>query len=143
MRKLMLIAAVVAMLGLSVAPAMADDFGDNQDADSGSVLQTFSVGGGNDNSNLCLSPQFAANTGNVQNSNSSSPNEDSLAEELIDDADFDDLNRHERDDFLDLLDDFGNEDNLDFVNQDASIEVSPSNSTSCTQSVDQTATAVG
>jgi hypothetical protein len=52
--------------------ALGDLDGAEQNADSGNVDQIVSIGGGNDNSNLCVAPQLAANTGNVQNSTSGS-----------------------------------------------------------------------
>jgi hypothetical protein len=40
-----------------------------QSADSGNITQQVSIGGGNDNSNICVSPQLIGNTGNAQSQN--------------------------------------------------------------------------
>lgn len=37
-----------------------------QDATSGDLTQSVNIGGGNDNSNICVAPQLVGNTGNAQ-----------------------------------------------------------------------------
>jgi|SRR5215210_721613 hypothetical protein len=68
MRKLMLVAAVLAMAIVAVVPALAQVGQESdQEVDSGDVDQSFTVTGGGDNSNQCASIQGTANTGNSQN----------------------------------------------------------------------------
>ncbi len=69
MRKLMLLAAVLAMVAVAAVPALAQvSFGlGDQAAESGSVEQEFSVSGAGDNSNQCVGFQGFGNTGNLQN----------------------------------------------------------------------------
>ncbi len=113
MKKMMLLAALLAMLVVAAVPAIAQvgqEF--EQETDSGDVDQSFNVTGGGDNSNQCVGIQGVANTGNAQNQTS-----------LIQYA-------SEADDF-------------DFEDSGASIEVSPENSTTCDQQVNQAASAFG
>ena len=128
MKKLMLLAAVLAMLVVAAIPALAQrgdrdrDHRDRdgggisqeseQDADSGDVNQSFTVTGGGDNSNQCVGIQGVANTGNAQNQTS--------------------------------LIQYGSEaDDFEFDDVGSSIEVSPENSTTCDQQVNQAASASG
>jgi hypothetical protein len=107
-----------------------DDFFDNdfdQEAESGDVDQSFVVTNTGDNSNQCVSTQGVANTGNVQNQLGFTT--------FGDDGDFDD------DDFFDNDFDFDND--FEFDEVDSTIEVSPTNTTSCDQQVNQAATASG
>ena len=68
MKKLMLLAALLAMLALAVVPAIAQVTQDSeQEADSGDLDQTSTVTGGGDNSSQCANVQVAGNTGNSQN----------------------------------------------------------------------------
>ena len=68
MKKLMLLAALLAMLALAVVPAIAQvSLESEQDTESGVADQSFTVTGGGDNSNQCASIQGTANTGNSQN----------------------------------------------------------------------------
>lgn len=71
MKRLMLLAAVLAMLAVAAVPALAQrgdrdrDGGgisqeSEQDADSGDVNQPFTVTGGGDNSNQCVDIQGVA-----------------------------------------------------------------------------------
>ena len=113
MRKLMLLAALLAMLIVAAVPAVAQiDQEGEQESESGEVDQSFTVTGGGDNSNQCVGIQGNANTGNAQNQTS-----------LIQYA-------SEADDF-------------EFDEGGSSIEVSPANTTECTQEVNQAASASG
>jgi hypothetical protein len=134
MRKMMLLAAMVAMLMVAALPALAqrgdrDNNNNNhhnrggggdqvltqdneQEADSGEVNQSFNVTGGGDNSNQCVGLQGVANTGNAQNQTNVLQ-------------------------YASTVDDF------EFDESGANIEVSPENSTSCDQQVNQAATASG
>jgi hypothetical protein len=120
---------------------------DEQDADSGDVDQAFTVTGGGENSNQCVGIQGVANTGNVQNQ---------IGITQLDNFDGFDHNNFDRNDFFDDFDhhrNFFHNDGFnrfdrnggDFSVEDsgASIEVSPVNTTSCDQQVDQAASAFG
>jgi hypothetical protein len=68
MRKLMLLAALLAMVVVAAVPALAQVSQENeQDADSGDLNQTSTITGGGDNSNQCVGQQITGNTGNSQN----------------------------------------------------------------------------
>jgi hypothetical protein len=132
MRKMTLLAVVVAMaaLMLAAAPAMACDFFDcneddffdrdfefdeldfdsDQEADSGNVDQTFVVTNTGDNSNQCVGLQGAANTGNAQDQTS-------------------------------LFQIGSDADDFDFDHGGSNIDMSPTNTTTCDQEVNQAATA--
>ena len=113
MRKLMLLAALLAMLALAVVPALAQvDQESEQDVDSGDVNQTFTVTGGGDNSNQCAGVSGAANTGNTQNQ-------------------------------IDLIQYASEADDFEFDETGSTITVSPVNTTDCTQAVNQAASASG
>ena len=136
-KKLMILAAVLAMLAVAAVPALAQrgdgdrDHRDRdnrhhffdrdgggisqeseQEADSGDVDQSFTVTGGGDNSNQCVGIQGVANTGNVQNQTS-------------------------------LIQYGSDADDFEFDEVGSNIEVSPSNSTTCDQQVNQAASASG
>ena len=67
MKKLMMLAALLAMLVVAAVPALAQvgqEF--EQEADSGDVDQSFTITGGGDNSNQCVGVSGNANTGNLQ-----------------------------------------------------------------------------
>ncbi len=67
MKKVMMLAALLAMLVVAAVPAIAQvtqDF--EQDTDSGDVDQSFEVSGSGDNGNQCANVQGNANTGNLQ-----------------------------------------------------------------------------
>jgi hypothetical protein len=67
LKKLMLLAALLAMLALAVVPALAQVTQENeQDADSGDLNQQNTITGGGDNSTQCANPQITGNTGNAQ-----------------------------------------------------------------------------
>jgi len=131
MKKLMLIAAILAMMIVATVPALAQrgdrdrnhhhffnrDGGgvtqeSEQDADSGDIDQSFNITGGGDNSNQCVGIQGAANTGNAQNQ-------------------------------IGVIQ-YGSEaDDFEFEDVGSTITVSPTNTTSCTQQVNQAASASG
>ena len=113
MKKLMLLAALLAMLIVAAVPAIAQIGQESeQEAESGDVDQSFTVTGGGDNSNQCVGIQGVANTGNAQNQ-------------------------------IDLIQ-YGSEaDDFEFDEVGSSIDVSPENSTSCDQQVNQAASASG
>ena len=69
MKKLMLIAALLAMVVVAAVPAIAQiQQANEQSPESGDSEQTFTVTGGGDNSNACQMVQGIDNTGNaVQN----------------------------------------------------------------------------
>lgn len=151
MKRIQLVLAALALVVTSLAafagPAMADDwdsnrhfddgffFGSNggfggfdQEADSGDVDQSFDVSGTGDNSNQTVGGQGVANTGNAQNQ---------LGLAQFGDG-FGDFDRDHRGLFFrDFDGDFG------FDNVGSSIEVSPTNTTSSDQEVNQAASAFG
>jgi hypothetical protein len=141
MRKVILVAALLAMIVVAVLPGLAvaqNNRNDNdnhhhhhnnnnnnfnggdpaitqdteQDADSGDVNQSFNVTGGGDNSNQCVGLQGVANTGNAQNQ-------------------------------IGVIQYASEADDFDFEDSGASIDVSPTNTTSCDQQVNQAASAFG
>ena len=68
MKKLMLLAALLAMLALAVVPALAQVTQEQeQSTDSGDLNQQDTITGGGDNSTQCANPQITGNTGNSQN----------------------------------------------------------------------------
>ena len=71
MKKLMLLAALLAMLVVVEVPAIAQiDQESEQETESGEVDQSFEVSSEGDNSNQCAGIQGVANTGNAQNQTS-------------------------------------------------------------------------
>jgi maltose-binding protein MalE len=113
MKKLMVIAAMLAMLIMATVPAMADiDQESEQESESGDVDQSFEVSSSGDNSNQCAGIQGVANTGNAQNQ-------------------------------IDLVQFFSDADDFEFDEVGSNIDVSPSNSTKCDQQVNQAASASG
>jgi hypothetical protein len=101
-----------------------------QDAESGDVDQSFDVSQTGDNSNQCVGVQGVANTGNAQN----------VTDITQLGAQEDDFNDFDRDRF-DRFDGDGGD--LEFEDVGSTIEVSPTNMTSCDQQVNQAATATG
>jgi hypothetical protein len=70
LKKLMLLAALLAMLAVAVAPALAQISQEGeQDTESGNLNQAAPVTGGGDNSTQCANVQEAGNTGNAQSQN--------------------------------------------------------------------------
>ncbi len=113
MKKLMVIAAMLAMLMMATAPAIADiDQESEQEAESGDVDQSFEVSSSGDNSNQCAGIQGVANTGNAQNQ-------------------------------IDLVQFFSDADDFEFDEVGSDVDVSPENSTTCDQEVNQAASASG
>jgi len=113
MRKLMLLAALLAMLVVAAVPAIAQiDQEGEQESESGDVDQSFEVSSTGDNSNQCAGIQGVANTGNAQNQ-------------------------------IDLIQYGSDADDFEFDEVGSNIDVSPSNSTECDQQVNQAATASG
>ncbi len=113
MKKLMMLAAVLAMVIVAAVPAIAQIGQEaEQEAESGDVDQSFEVSSSGDNSNQCAGIQGVANTGNAQNQ-------------------------------LDLIQ-YGSEaDDFEFDEVGSSLDVSPANTTDCTQEVNQAASASG
>ena len=136
-KKLMILAAVLAMLAVAAVPALAQrgdgdrDHRDRdnrhhffdrdgggisqeseQEADSGDVDQSFTLTGGGDNSNQCVGIQGVANTSNAQNQTS-------------------------------LIQYGSDADDFEFDEVGSNVDVSPSNSTTCDQQVNQAASASG
>ena len=155
-------ATMVAMLVAFAAPAMADDrhhhdrffsHDSEQDADSGDVDQSFEVTGGGDNSNQTVSVQEVANTGNVQNQIDFSDGfgrDDSFCDDFFcndsdfcDDFDFDRFCDRDRGFLFRDFDGDGFDDDLEFENVGATIDLSPELVTSSDQEVNQAASASG
>ena len=68
MKKLMLLAALLAIAVLAAVPAIAQVTQTNeQEAQSGDATQNFNVTGGGANSNACQGVQGISNTGNATN----------------------------------------------------------------------------
>src|SRR4028118_1535634 len=68
MKKLMLLAALLAMLIVAAVPAIAQIGQESeQETESGEVDQSFEVAGSGDNSNQCANIQGVGQTGNSQN----------------------------------------------------------------------------
>jgi uncharacterized membrane protein len=113
MKKLMLLAALLAMLIVAAVPAIAQIGQESeQETESGEVDQSFEVAGSGDNSNQCANIQGVGQTGNAQNQ-------------------------------IDLIQ-YGSEaDDFEFDEVGSTITVSPENSTTCDQQVNQAASASG
>ena len=113
MKKLMLLAAVLAMVVVAAVPAIAQigqEF--EQETESGDVDQSFTVTSEGDNSNQCAGIQGVANTGNAQNQ-------------------------------IGVLQYGSEADDFEFDEVGSDISVSPESSTTCDQQVNQAATAAG
>jgi arginase family enzyme len=112
MRKMMLLAALLAMFIVAAVPAVAQISQENeQESESGNVDQSFEISGGGDNSNQCVGVQGIANTGNDQNQ-------------------------------IGVLQ-YDSEADFEFDEVGSTIEVSPENTTTCDQQVNQAASASG
>ena len=71
MKKVMLLAALLAMVVVAAVPAIAQVTQSNeQDVESGDASQNFTVTGGGDNSSSCQMVQGIDNTGNATNNTS-------------------------------------------------------------------------
>ncbi len=113
MKKLMLLAAVLAMVIVAAVPAIAQIGQEGeQEAESGDVSQSFEVSGSGDNSNQCVGIQGVANTGNAQNQ-------------------------------LDFIQYASTADDFEFDEVGSTITVSPVSTTTCEQAVQQAAAASG
>ena len=113
MKKLMLLAALLAMLIVAAVPAIAQIGQEaEQETESGEVDQSFEVAGSGDNSNQCANIQGVANTGNAQNQ-------------------------------LDLIQYGSEADDFEFDEGGSTLDVSPESSTTCDQQVNQAASASG
>src|ERR671910_2206925 len=113
MRKMMLLAALLAMLVVVAVPAIAQiDQESEQESESGDVDQSFTVTSEGDNSNQCAGIQGVANTGNAQNQTS-------------------------------LIQYGSEADDFEFDEVGSTITVSPENSTVCDHQVNQAASASG
>lgn len=145
-------ATMVAMLVAFAAPAMADDrhnhhdrffFQDSeQDADSGDIDQSFEVTGGGDNSNQTVGIQEVANTGNAQNQIALGDNFGD--EDFFDcDFDFDRFCDRDRRFFFRDFDGDGFDDDFEFEDVGATIDLSPELVTTSDQQVNQAASASG
>src|SRR4028119_1558561 len=113
MKKLMLLAAVLAMVVVAAVPAIAQigqEF--EQETESDDVDQSFTVTSEGDNSNQCVGIQGVANTGNAQNQ-------------------------------IGVLQYGSESGDFEFDEVGSTITVSPENSTVCDQQVNQAATASG
>jgi hypothetical protein len=113
LKKLMLLAALLAMLALVVVPALAQVTQENEhDADSGDLNQQSTVTGGGDNSNQCVGQQITGNTGNSQD-------QTNILQYASNDAEF------------------------EFDDSGSFIAENPVNTTNCKEAVNQAASASG
>ena len=109
MKKLMLLAALLAMLIVAAVPAIAQiDQESEQETESGDVDQSFEVSSTGDNSSQCAGIQGVANTGNAQNQ-------------------------------IGVVQYGSEADDFSFGDSGSSINVSPTNATRCDQQVNQAA----
>ena len=113
MKKLMLLAALLAMLIVAVVPAIAQVSEEGeQETESGEVDQSFEVAGSGDNSNQCANIQGVGQTGNAQNQTN-------------------------------LIQYGSESDDFEFDEVGSTITSSPVNTTTCDQQVNQAASAAG
>jgi hypothetical protein len=113
MKKLMLLAALLAMLIVAAVPAIAQIGQEaEQETESGEVDQSFEVAGSGDNSNQCANIQGVGQTGNVQNQ-------------------------------IDLIQYGSEADDFEFDEVGSTITSSPVNTATCDQQVNQAASASG
>ena len=111
MKKLMLLAALLAMLVVAALPAIAQVSQEGeQDAESGQVDQSFKVTGSGNNGNQCANVFGNANTGNAQNQ-------------------------------IDLIQYASTADDFEFDDTGANLTVTGNPTTTCTQTVNQAAAA--
>ena len=112
MKKLMMLAALLAMVIVAAVPAIAQVTQENeQEAESGDATQNINVTGGGDNSNACQGVQGITNTGNATNN-------------------------------VGVLQ-YANEDVETELEDSGNFEISPSQTTTCDQQVNQAASATG
>jgi hypothetical protein len=113
MKKLMLLAAMLAMVLTAALPAVAQVGGETeQEGESADINQDFSVTGEGDNSSQCANIQGVGNTGNSQN-------------------------------VIDVIQYSGEADDFEFEEVGSDITLSPSNPVTCDQQVNQAASASG
>ncbi len=113
MKKLMLLAALLAMLVVAAIPAIAQvGLETEQEAESGELNQDFSATSEGDNSSQCANIQGVGNTGNAQN-------------------------------LTDVVQYGSDSGDFEFDEVNSSIELSPETSTTCDQQVNQAASASG
>ncbi len=111
MKKLMLLAALLAMLIVAAVPAIAQIGQEaEQETESGEVDQSFEVAGSGDNSSQCANIQGVGQTGNAQNQ-------------------------------LDLIQYGSTADDFEFDEVGSNIDTSPANTATCDQQVNQAASA--
>src|SRR5918994_2422136 len=111
MKKLMLLAAMLAMVLTAALPAIAQVGGETeQEGESADLDQTFTVTREGDNSSQCANIQGVGNTGNSQN-------------------------------VIDIIQYASEADEFEFDEVGSDIEVSPSNTATCTSEVNQAASA--
>jgi hypothetical protein len=114
------------------APVVTQDL--EQEAESGDIDQSFDITGGGDNSNQCVGIQGVANTGNAQNQIG--------VTQFGQDGDFNDFDHNRNFFHNDGFNRFdGSSGDFSVEDSGASIEVSPANTTSCDQEVNQAAAA--
>ena len=112
MKKLMMLAALLAMVIVAAVPGIAQVSQSNkQEAESGDATQNVNVTGGGDNSNACQGVQGITNTGNATNN-------------------------------VGVLQ-YANEDVETEVEDSGNFAISPSQTTTCDQRVNQAASAFG
>jgi hypothetical protein len=113
LKKLMLLAALLAMLIVAAVPAIAQISQEpEQETESGEVDQSFDVSSTGDNANQCANIQGEAQTGNAQNQ-------------------------------IDLLQYASTADEFEFDEVGSTITSSPVNTATCDQQVNQAASASG
>ena len=153
---------MVSMLVAFAAPAMADDFHHNhffnnhdhffnpffndfnnglfqtneQQVESGDSSQSFNVSGGGNNSNACQGIQGISNTGNVVNSTGV------LQANPFDNGFHNDFHNGFFDGFRNDFNNGFNNDGVE-VSDSGNSEISPSSTSSCTNAVNQAASASG
>ncbi len=111
MKKLMLLAAMLAIVLTAALPAVAQVSGETeQDAEAADLDQTFTVTGEGDNSSQCANIQGVGNTGNAQN-------------------------------VIDLIQYASETDDVEFEEVGSDITVTPTNPVTCDQQVNQAASA--
>ena len=133
----MMLAALLAMVIVAAVPAIAQVSQSNeQEVESGDATQNVNVTGGGDNSNACQGVQGITNTGNATNNTSvlqATPSNNN--------GSFDGNNRFDHRHFFNG-NGFNNGGDVQ-VDNSGNLDISPSNSTSCNQQVNQAATASG
>ena len=113
MKKLMLLAALLAMVLMAALPAIAQVTQEGeQEGESADLDQSFEVSSSGDNSNQCANIQGVGNTGNAQN-------------------------------LLPIIQYSGEADDFEFEEVGSTIDVGGTNTATCDQQVNQAASASG